>query len=73
MLNCNNDLVSLISIFLPPSHGEKKLGVLDFFFFSKIDYLGVIFDFNFQTFSLCSKIVRIYPKRMLLSLVCMLK
>ena len=61
ILNFNNDLVSLILPFRPPSHGEIKLDVLDLFIF-RIGYLDVILDSNLQISSVCSQMVRTQRK-----------
>ena len=58
ILNCNDDLVSLILPFLPPSHGEIKLGVFGILLIFNIGYLGAIFVFKLQTLSVRLQIIR---------------
>ena len=50
ILSCNNDLVSLIFHYVPSSHGEIKLGVLDFGLFSELAILVLFFTLTFKPF-----------------------
>ena len=63
ILNCNNDLVSLIFASIPPSNGVFKTWRFGLLLVLRIGYLGVISDLNFQTFSVRSQIVCTQRKR----------